>query len=121
MAKIKSKAAKLDYEVEAGSTFDITLTWKDSSGTLIDLTGYTARSQWRSEVDAATILVDLTTANAKIVLGGVAGTIRIIQTSAETEAYTFTTAVHDLEIIDSSGTVQRLFEGSIVVVPEVTR
>jgi len=121
MAKIKSKAAKLDYEIEAGSTFDITLTWTDSTGTLIDLTGYTARSNWRDTVDAATILVDLTTANSKIVLGGALGTIQIIQTAAETELYPFTTAVHDFELIAPSGDVTRLFEGSIVVVPEVTR
>lgn len=121
MAVIRSKAATLDYQIEAGATFDIILTWSDSSGTLIDLTGYTARSQWRDTVDSSTILVDLTTANSKIVLGGILGTIQIIQTALETEAYAFTTAVHDLEIISPSGSVQRLFSGSISISPEVTR
>ena len=38
-----------------------------------------------------------------------------------TAAFTFKSAVYDLEFVSPSGFVRRLFEGSVTLSPEVTR
>jgi hypothetical protein len=35
-------------EIDQGITWNVVITWMDSLGTLVDLTGYTARLQLRS-------------------------------------------------------------------------
>lgn len=115
-------AAKLKLLVEQGATFRKTLTWKAGAPAVpVDLTGCTARLQFRSEIAAATPLVTLTTENGGIVLGGVLGTIELIITAAVTAAFTWTAAVYDLEIVFTSGDVRRLVYGTVTVSPEVTR
>lgn len=120
-SKLKAKAGKLTIEIEQGTTFNPVLTWKDSNGTVIDITGYTARMQIRESITSDTLIDELTTENGGITLGGVLGTITLLISAADTEAYTFTTGVYDLEMISPAGTVTRLLEGTIKLDLEVTR
>jgi len=119
--ELSQKAGKLNLVIEQGSRFDPVLTYKDSAKELVILTSYTARMQIRATKDAATALVDLTTENGGIVLGGVAGTIQIVIASDVTEAFTWTKGVYDLELISPSGYPSRLLEGSVKIRTEVTR
>ena len=66
--------AKLKLTIYQGATFRKRLTWKGPlpAQTPIDLTGCTARMQVRPEVESSTVLLELTTANGGITLGGVA-------------------------------------------------
>lgn len=114
-------AGTYNITIEQGADFDLLMTWKDAAGTPIDLTGFSARMQCRASLADATLLLDLTTANGHIVLGGTAGTIRLLLTAAETAALTWTRGIYDLELVSSAGIVTRLLSGSIVVSPEVTR
>ena len=110
----------LDFLMPKGSTFSRTLTWK-ISGSPVNLTDYTARMQARASVTSATVVLDLTTANSKIVLGGTAGTITITVSAADTAAITQQSLAYDLELVSAGGVVTRLIEGQIVLSPEVTR
>jgi hypothetical protein len=86
----------------------------------VNLTGYTARMNIRSTVDATTILHSLTTENSGIALGGAAGTVDLLISATDTALFTFGTAVYDLELI--SGTVvTRLLSGNVTLSKEVTR
>lgn len=86
----------------------------------VNLTGYTARMNIRSTVDATTILHSLTTENSGIALGGAAGTVDLLISATNTALFTFGTAVYDLELI--SGTVvTRLLSGNVTLSKEVTR
>lgn len=115
-------AAKLKLRIEQGATFTKPLLWKNKdSGTPIDLTGCIARMQVRASIKSATVLLSLTTENDRITLGDAAGTILLELTAEETAAITWTSAVYDLEIVFPNATVRRLAEGSIAVIPEVTR
>ena len=67
-----------NFKAEEGADFIRTLTWTDDADALIDLTGYTARMQVRREIDDSATLLELTTANSRITLGGTAGTIALI-------------------------------------------
>jgi len=110
----------LDFLMPKGSTFSRTLTWK-ISGSAVNLTDYTARMQARASVTSATVVLDLTTANSKIVLGGTAGTITLTLSAADTAAVTQSSLAYDLELVSAGGVVTRLVEGQIVLTPEVTR
>lgn len=114
-------AATYDLFVEQGATFIKTITWKDSAGDEVNLTGYTARMQFRSSVNSSTILASATTEDGRIVLGGAAGTIAITFDADDTAAFNFVSAVYDLELESAAGFVTRLLEGGVEVSKEVTR
>lgn len=115
-------AGNWTLQIEQGATFDTTLTWKDSAGTPINLTGYSARAQVRSMHTSATPIVDMTVGNGRLTLGGAAGTIRILLSDADTAALPAPfDGVWDLELESGAGVTTRLLEGSATVSPEVTR
>jgi hypothetical protein len=86
----------------------------------VDLTGFTARMDIRETLDEVTVIHTLTTENAGITLGGVAGTIDLLIPAATTEGFTFGNAVYDLELINGT-VVTRLLGGAITLSKEVTR
>jgi len=111
------------YTIEQGSTFRRQLTYQGTDGTVIDLTGYTARMDIKEKITDATPVISLTDGNGGIVLGGAAGTIDLYISDVDTDAMTFDLGVYDLEIRDSAGTgdVTRLIEGNIKISKSVTR
>ena len=113
-------AGQYDITCDQGATFSRVITWKNSNGTPIDLTNYTARLQVRSNYPSSTVLLDLTTENGGITLGGVLGTITLAATATATAAIAADQYVYDLELITGSN-VTRVVEGSFTVTPEVTR
>lgn len=117
-------AAKLDLRIDKGSTFRHTLTWNTRSAgviTPVDLTGFTARMQIRNKRDG-TLLHTLLSSGVGITLGGVLGTIVLFISDTDTAAFTWSTGVYDLELIDTGGTgdVTRLVQGRIAADEEVT-
>lgn len=104
----------------AGSTFDKTFTYR-IAGQLVNLTGWTARMQVRQKHTADTKLLDLTTSNGGITLGGAAGTVAIYATDTQTAALPAGVWRYDIELINGSGKVGRFLEGTFTVTPEVTR
>lgn len=122
-----AKAFKVNIKIEQGATYRETWTWTTGDGSVgnpvtpIDLSGCTARCQFRTEVNALPILLELTTENGRIILGGTDGTVEITIPADVTEAMTWSEARHDLEIVHPSTTVRRLMEGSVVVSPNVTQ
>ncbi len=119
---LKAEAAKLNIEIERGSTFDETFIWKDKDLTPIPLVGYTAEMHVRETLDSVGTIDDLSTANGRLVLDTPVGGIRIIISAAiSTTQYLNKTYVYDFELTLPSGNVRRLFEGNILSIGEVTR
>jgi hypothetical protein len=113
-------ATTYDILIEQGATFSQVVTYKES-GVAINLTGYTARMQVRATLESASTLVELTTANGRIALGGAAGTITLSISAADTEALTSGRGVYDLELVSGSGIVTRLLQGLATISRNVTR
>lgn len=107
-------------KIDQGSTFSLVITYKDSEGTLINLTGYDARMQLRRNHDDDTPLIELTVANGRIALGGVDGTVTLTISSGDTAALPAVEGVYDLELVSGS-TVDKLIAGTFTIAPEVTR
>lgn len=113
-------AAQYDIVIEQGATFQKTVTWKDSAGDEIDLSGYSARMQIRARKSSTTTLLSITDADY-ITLGGAAGTVAISIPASVTADLDFRRAVYDLELVSGGGIVYRLIEGTVELSKEVTR
>ena len=114
-------ADKYNLSIDAGATYQLTVTWNDSAGDPIDLTSYTARMKLKNTYGGSA-LVSLTESDG-ITLGGSAGTILITipDTLTATLASTsHTKGIYDLEVESSGGVTTRLLEGKWVCSPEVT-
>lgn len=122
-------AGTYNIQADQGATYSQTFTLRDSAGDLVDLTGFTARMQVRATYESASALLDLTTSNGGITLGGALGTIILLATAAQMAAFVVTDtsnrppvliSVYDLELIFGT-VVTRLLQGSFIVSREVTR
>lgn len=112
-------------QIYQGATLDERRVWKSGasreSARPVDLTGAKARMQVRSSVDSPAVLLELTTENGRIRLGGPSGAIELHLSAQETAAIEWESGVHDLEIEFAGGQVRRLFAGRVKVSREVTR
>lgn len=116
-------------KIEQGATFSLTVTWQiDAAGTPQNLTGYTAKLEIRDRPDTTgTLIFRFATSPAAgegtITLGGAAGTVTLAASATLTGALTATVQddlFYDLELTSGSGTVTRLLQGKVTVVPQVT-
>ena len=110
-----------DNAIQQGATFTKSFAWKNSGGVPINLTGYTAQMQVRKSVTSPDVIVELSTLNGAIVLGGAAGTVVLSLTALQTAAITAKSGVYDLELKTAGGEVTRFLSGSVEISHEVTR
>lgn len=112
--------------VRQGTTWRRTFTWRyGDTEDPVDLTDCTAVLQVRIAELASTVVLELSTENGRIELGGTAGTIRMQLNPAETSVVRALSYVYDLEIVAGDGgatpDVVRLLEGPFTLDQEVTR
>lgn len=106
-----------EHAIDCGATYQCTVTWTDSNGNPINLTGYTARMKFKNK-HGGTTLASLTDSSG-LTLGGALGTIAIAIPD-ETTATMSGSGVYDLELESAGGVVTRVLEGSWEAKPEVT-
>ena len=115
-------AGQRDITIEQGATFVLPFVWKDGNGNPVDLTGYTARMQVRSEHSSSDKLLDLSSPSSGIVIDEPNGKVTVTATAAQTAALSAPQlAVYDLKLTDGAGKVTRVVEGKARITPEVTR
>ena len=116
-------AFKVNLKIDQGASFSKVVFWKTGTPAVpVDLTGCRARMQVLSKVESSAVLLEFTTENGGIVLGGATGRIEFaILTPARTALIDWLTAGYDLEIIFPDNTVQRKIGGSVGVTREFTR
>ena len=119
-------AALLNLDVEQGATFSKTLTWFQEDGvSVINMTGCTAKSQWRTSADDPTVIVELSTENGRLSIDVATGQIKLHLTNLETAALSFTSCVYDLEVFftEVSGETYsyRLCRGKVKLSKSVTK
>jgi hypothetical protein len=109
------------FIIEQGATFGQTLTLKDSSDAVINLTGFSGSMQLRENPDSSTTVLELSTSNSRMTMGGIEGTIELLVSATDTEALTASDGVFDLEITSGAGIVTRLIEGTYSIRRNITR
>ena len=76
--------------------------------------------QIRATVNSSSVIKELTTENGGIILGGTLGTIKIYMPATQTDLIT-SSGVYDLELVNITGGVIRLLQGSATLSLQVTR
>lgn len=112
-------AGEYNYTIEQGATFSLSMQWKDDTGQVISLQGYTAKMQIRTKDFSKTLLKELSTANGKINID-VNNVININLSATDTTAMAAGIYNYDLELT-SQALVVRLIEGEVTVSAEVTK
>lgn len=115
-------AKNLNLTVDQGADYDQTLTFKDTSGAPINITGYTFAGQARTSVTAATACVTfgfVLAPQSGATLGQVLWTISAAQT-AQLGAQQMQ-LVYDIVRTDSAGKKLRILTGSLAFNPGITR
>lgn len=121
-------AGRKDFSIEKGATFSRVISLKNSDDTAVNLTGYTARMKIKAAYSSSSALVEMTTENGRITLGGTAGTITLLISATDTAALTANMEldksvadpyVYDLELVNGS-VVDRTLEGNVFVYEEAT-
>lgn len=115
--------AAYDIAVYQGASWDLSLTWSTGDPLVpVNLTGWDAALQVRTEPGSDTVLLELSTGNGRIALGGAAGTANLSVNAETTATLDSGVYVYDLEMYaGEGGQVVRLIMGSFSVDPEVTR
>jgi hypothetical protein len=118
-------AGKYTMLIEQGATLDLSLAYKDSNNTAINLTNYSGKMQIRSGYADSNPTTYLTLSSSLqpdgtgITFGGVSGTIGIYISATTSSALTFDSASYDLEITSGS-VVTRLLQGTVNLSKQVT-
>lgn len=114
-------ASVYNATIDQGANWYVTFTYQDSTGTPINLTGYTAAMQLRAPTDSTTASLSLSSPSNGIVITGATGVVAVSATAAQTGALIEGIYEYDLELTSGAGVVTRLVQGQITVSPQVTR
>lgn len=109
-------AAKANIVLDQGTTFTTYLALTNTDGSVLNLTGYTARGQirkWYTSNSYTTFTISITQPND--------GYINLALTANTTANMEPGRYVYDIEAVDSLGTITRVIEGIVTVTPEVTK
>ena len=109
-------SGRYNITIDQGIDFNQVFTYKIGI-TPVDLTGYTARLNISKKFfKSSKPVIDLTTENSKLVLGGALGTITATISSAETLFFTVEDQYfYDLELVIGSS-VSRLLRGKVIII-----
>lgn len=123
-----SRPASVNFRLYPHATFVANTVLLDANQQPVDLTGYSARMQFRRDRTDALPIYTLTTEPSGGIVLGTAGEIDIT-IPAELTAPVLVPAIdpdgevwfHDLLLTSPDGTVERLYQGMVSVLPGVTR
>lgn len=114
-------AVEYDTSINQGADWYINFVYQDTTtGTPINITGYTAALQLRSLPSTPTAALSLST-TAGITITGATGLIAVHATASQTDAVDAGYYYYDLEITSPTAIVTRLVQGQILVSAQVTR
>lgn len=116
-------AGKYDMRVEQGETYQRAFRVKvQSSGVLVDYTGWTAAMQVRKSFSSPTAVLTCTTANGKltVVSGNPDYNLMLTIHPADTTSLSPGDYVYDIELTNA-GFVRKLLKGKFKLEPEVTK
>lgn len=93
-------ASKHDFTIEQGSSFKISLIYKDNAGNPINLTGWCARLIWKTNTNIIqTFSSDNVDHNVyKFTIDDPNGKLTLMIPSSTTNSFNFNTAKYDLEL-----------------------
>jgi len=118
-------ASKYDFSIEQGSSFKLSLVYKDDNNNPIDLTNWCARLTWKTNTNAtqafSTENIDYSV--YKFIIEANIGKITLLIPASTTNSFLFNTAKYDLELQSDDDlytgggkSIIRLLYGTVTVV-----
>jgi hypothetical protein len=116
-------AVAYNVVIDQGADWYLTVTYENPNSTPINITGYTAALQLRSQPSDTVAVLTLNTQNGGIAITGATGTVDCHATNVQTGAIDEGSYFYDLEIYSNTNpsVITRLVQGQAVVSAEVTR
>lgn len=117
-------AANYNFSIEQGSSYSLVLTYKNSNGDAVDLTGWCGRIIWKTNSNE---IIEFHTghdsSDYKFSLDGPNGKFTLLWPSNTTNNYTFSTVKYDFELQSPDGfyngggfLTQRILYGTVTIV-----
>lgn len=91
-------AGLYDFSIEQGSSFTLSLIYKDSDGNPVNLTGWCARLTWKTNTGISTFTTETTNPNYRFEIDEPNGKIILQFPASVTNDFDFNTAKYDLEL-----------------------
>ena len=121
-------AARYDFDIEQGSSFTISFTYKDNTNAVVNISNWCARIIMTTS-DNQTIIYSsgITSSSYKMSLDGPNGKITLLLPAVTTNDFTFKTAKYDLELesddplyIGGGNYTNRILYGLITIVKRIS-
>lgn len=109
-------AAVSNLAIDQGTTYTVTISVTDDTGSARNLTGYTGRAQLKRSYYTNT-----NTAFTVTIDNPSEGEIDLSLTATQTTALKAGRYVYDVELVSNTNTVERVVEGIVTIYPEVTK
>lgn len=109
-------AGYYNLRLRKGTDYSIPFVYKDETGALVNLTGYTARASFRRG-PTTTPLLNLSSGSG-LTLGGALGTVTLVLTDTQTNTLSGR-GVFGIELISSGGLVEEFIEGHFSIEPDI--
>jgi hypothetical protein len=93
-------ASKYDFAIEQGTSFKISLIYKDANGNAVDLTDWCARLIWKTNTNNTQSFNSENTDYSlyKFTIDGINGKLTLMIPASVTNGFLFNTAKYDLEL-----------------------
>lgn len=114
-------AQVINLEIDQGATFVKKFLIRNQDNSSPDITGWSARMQFRTHVSSTDTELEADTTNSKLVLSASDTSISISLSATDTSSLNYSSYVYDLEIVKTDNSVIRLVQGKVLVNNEVTR
>lgn len=114
------KPGRFNFSLVQGDSFHTAPAWK-INGSYVNVTGYSANMQVRQAVTSTSVIVELSSDNGRITVGGIDGTFTLDLTAAESADIPVGNYIYDLDVTSPQGDVYTLLSGGFTVVAQVTR
>lgn len=111
---------EINFKVVQGDSFSAQISYKDSAGNPIDLTGFSARMDVRNEPGGKILCASITDSNG-ITIDSSNGILDILFEPSQTRRFTTPSATYQLQIISSSNIYTTILRGYFSVYPAVVR
>lgn len=113
---------QLDLIIYQGATWRKTIRVQSPAGTGVDLTDATLQMQIRPAIASTEIIIELSTANGRIVVTDASKGEFVVEIEDEASSQIDQTkGVYDLEVHYPNGDVDRILMGKVTLSKEVTR
>lgn len=110
-----------NISIDQGSPFVQEFIVKNPDNSNKNLSGYTARMQFRTAYSSSTVYLDATTVNGMLLIDVPTSKCTINLTAVDTANLSFSSYVYDIEIVDSNNIPTRMVQGTVKINPEVTK